>query len=185
PVELSAFTVSRKGNKIALNWTTSTETNNKGFSVQRSKDKAVWESLTFVKGNGTSTNINTYSFIDEHPYSVKSYYRLTQEDYDGSIKTYPYAETNTQLINSYSLEQNYPNPFNPSTTISYAIPVKQKVIMKVFDVLGNEVSVLVNGEQEAGTHLVSLNAKNLPSGIYIYKIQAGTFSQSRKMLLVK
>ena len=185
PVELASFTAARNGNRVCLNWSTSTETNNKGFRIQRSKDNKAWAALGFVYGSGSSTNVNSYSYTDEHPLTEKSFYRLVQEDYDGSIKIYPSIETVASTISSFSLEQNYPNPFNPSTVISYTIPEKNKVVLKVFDVIGNEITTLVNSEMEAGTHTVQLNAKNLPSGIYIYKIQAGNYSQSRKMMLLK
>jgi|GEM_PF-552032 len=86
---------------------------------------------------------------------------------------------------SYSLSQNFPNPFNPSTQIKFALPAEGHVTLKVFDILGKEVAVLVDDYKDAGYHQVAFNASNLPSGIYIYRIEANSFAQTRKMLLVK
>ena len=94
-------------------------------------------------------------------------------------------EANLEMIHSYHLYQNYPNPFNPSTRISYQLPASTFVIIKVFDVLGNEVERLVNERQNAGNHSVLFNGSNLPSGVYFYKIKAGTYHDAKKFLLLK
>ncbi|MCU7493025.1 MAG: T9SS type A sorting domain-containing protein [Ignavibacteria bacterium] len=85
----------------------------------------------------------------------------------------------------YSLSQNYPNPFNPSTTIKYSIPERKLVNIKVFDILGKEVAVLTNDFKDAGTYTLQFDGSSLPSGMYIYRIQAGTFTESRKLMLLK
>ena len=93
---------------------------------------------------------------------------------------------NTQNIPySFNLEQNYPNPFNPTTSISYTIPKSAQTTLKVYDVLGNEVATLVNGENTAGVHSVEFNAAKLSSGIYFYKLQSGNLLQTKKMMLLK
>ncbi len=89
------------------------------------------------------------------------------------------------IPSSFSLNQNYPNPFNPSTNINYDIPVRTKVVLSVYNQLGQKVADLVNGEQEAGKYTVNFNAKNLASGVYIYKITTESFTQSKKMILIK
>ena len=86
---------------------------------------------------------------------------------------------------NFGLGQNYPNPFNPSTTISYELPEPTSVQLSVFDMLGREVAVLVDGERSAGRHAVRFNAEGLTSGIYVYRIHAGTFTQTRKFTLMK
>jgi len=85
----------------------------------------------------------------------------------------------------FSLEQNYPNPFNPNTVISYQTPVSGNVILKVYDVLGNEVATLVNGQVEAGKHNIDFDASGLNSGVYFYKIEIGSFVDTKKMILLK
>ena len=88
-------------------------------------------------------------------------------------------------LNDFELSQNYPNPFNPETVISYQIAVKSKVTLEIFDILGREVARLVDIEQEAGKHSVKLNAENLPSGNYIYRLRVGSALQTKKMTLLK
>ena len=90
----------------------------------------------------------------------------------------------------FSLEQNYPNPFNPTTSIQYAIGSKQYVTLKVYDVLGNEIAILVNQEKPAGSYEVEFNihsdgGQNLVSGVYFYKLQAGQLIETKKMILLK
>ena len=94
--------------------------------------------------------------------------------------------------NNFRLEQNYPNPFNPSTIIRYSIPVETlratstaNVVLKVYDILGTEVSTLVNKEQSAGNYSIKFNANNLPTGVYFYQISAGQFIETKKMILIK
>lgn len=89
------------------------------------------------------------------------------------------------VIIEYNLLQNYPNPFNPTTAISYSIPVKSYVLLKIFDILGHEVTTLISKEQNAGEYKVQFNASGLSGGVYIYTLQAGRFRQSRKLLLLK
>ena len=86
---------------------------------------------------------------------------------------------------TYSLQQNYPNPFNPATTIRYGIPSQSFVTLKLYNALGQEVAVLVNGEQHAGYYSVNFNANVMASGLYFYRLQTGTFSQTKKMMLIK
>ena len=128
------------------------------------------------------------------------YYRVTSVDGDGKESvtsnevstTSGWAnkniddENNTDEIKyEYSLSDNYPNPFNPSTKITYTIKAKGFVTLRVFDILGREVTVLVNGSKDVGKHSVQFDASKLTSGIYIYKLQAGEFTSSKKMILTK
>jgi len=89
------------------------------------------------------------------------------------------------LPDNFILSQNYPNPFNPSTTINYQIPQQEFVTIKVYDVLGNEITILANEEKPAGTYEVIFNASEYPSGIYFYKLQVGELIQTKKMILLK
>jgi len=95
------------------------------------------------------------------------------------------ADNLTQIPSDFSLSQNYPNPFNPTTVISYQIPEKSFVNLKVYDILGNEVMTLVNGQKQAGSYQINFDASNLSSGVYIYQIIADNFVKSKKMLLLK
>jgi hypothetical protein len=90
-----------------------------------------------------------------------------------------------QQPTEFSLSQNYPNPFNPSTTIQYSIKERTSVELVLYDILGREVEVLVNEEQDAGQYKINLNAGGLASGVYFYKIQAGEYAEVKKMILLK
>ncbi|MCH8033587.1 MAG: T9SS type A sorting domain-containing protein [Bacteroidetes bacterium] len=91
----------------------------------------------------------------------------------------------SNFITDYVLEQNYPNPFNPSTTIKFGIPVKNNVVVKIYNSLGVEIATLVNEVREAGSYEIQFNANNLSSGIYYYKIESGNFVETKKMILLK
>ena len=105
------------------------------------------------------------------------------------IKTTPdlsSIEQSTDIISSdFSLQQNFPNPFNPSTKIEYSVPQASQVQIKVYDVLGNEVATLVNEEKPAGTYELTWNAASHPSGVYFYQLRAGSFVETKKMVLMK
>ena len=196
PVELVSFSASVNENNVLLSWTTSTETNNMGFEIERntplnplSRGEAegwsVWEKIGFIKGCGTCTELRAYSFADKNLSAGKYQYRLKQIDLDGTPEYYNIIDVEIILPLRFTLEQNYPNPFNPSTIINYSIKEAGVVKLKVFDVLGSEVAELVNESKDAGNHSVEFNASNLPSGVYIYTLQVNGYSASRKMLLIK
>jgi hypothetical protein len=90
-----------------------------------------------------------------------------------------------EMVKDFALANNYPNPFNPSTKIEYSLPTSEYVSLKVYDIIGREVATLVSTQQNAGTHKVEFNASNLTSGVYFYKIEAGSFASVKKMLLLK
>ena len=186
PVELISFYAVCSGNSISLNWTTASEINNEGFEVQRNIGGSdEWEVIGFVKGAGTSTEAVNYSIEDKNPLSGKSFYRLKQIDFNGTYKIYNAVEVSFVPVFTYSLRQNYPNPFNPATSIKFSIAKTEHVILKVYDILGNEVATLVNDIREPGDYSLSFNGNKLSSGIYIYKLTAGTFSAVKKMILTK
>ncbi|WP_290662004.1 M14 family zinc carboxypeptidase [Ignavibacterium sp.] len=187
PVELSSFTATSLDNSVELNWVTSSETNNSGFEIQRKVlgDNSEWMKIGFVNGTGTSTEINTYSFIDKDPVRGINLYRLKQIDFDGSYKIFTSVAVNFNPPAEFSLGQNYPNPFNPTTIISWQSPVGSHQPLKVYDILGNEVATLVDEYREAGRYKVEFDASNLASGVYIYKLTAGSFNSSKIMMVIK
>ncbi|MBK9097729.1 MAG: T9SS type A sorting domain-containing protein [bacterium] len=103
------------------------------------------------------------------------------DEFDGIVG----VENEETLPTEFALEQNYPNPFNPNTTFRYSIPKQSKVVIKLFDILGNEIATLLDEEKSVGTYELMWNAQNLSSGIYFYQLKAGEFTQTRKMLLLK
>lgn len=185
PVELTSFSaVSVKGG-VQLEWATATETNNKGFEVQRSADRKVYTTVGFINGKGTTTAQQEYKYVDVMTTSGKYFYRLRQVDFDGTSKFSKVVETAGITPVAFELSQNFPNPFNPTTNIKFAVANTQQVTLKVFNVLGKEVATLVNEKKEAGTYSVDFSAVNLASGTYIYRLQAGAFVQTKKMVVLK
>ena len=183
PVELVSFTATTNKNSVTLSWNTSTETNNSGFEIQRKLIE--WERVGFVEGNGTTTEENSYVFVDENLSAGKYKYRLKQIDYDGSFELSDIVEVEISTPIEFSLSQNYPNPFNPSTTIEYSIPEGGNVKLEVYNSLGEKVWVFVSELKEAGNHKINFNAGELSSGIYYYRILADGYSAIKKMVLLK
>jgi len=95
------------------------------------------------------------------------------------------VDENENIPAEFSLEQNYPNPFNPTTTIKFSLPENEFVTLKVFDVMGNEITVLVNEEKTAGSHSIKFNAVDIASGIYFYQLKAGKHSDTKKLVILK
>jgi len=190
PVEMTSFTASVNGNEVVLNWNTATELNNKGFTVERKTDKTSFEPLSFISGKGTSTEMSSYFFVDKELPFGTYYYRLVQEDFDGTKSYSKEIEAEVGLPVQYSLDQNYPNPFNPSTVIQYALPYAGSVKLKVYSSVGEEIVTLVNQVQEAGNYKIEWNGRNshnvkVPTGVYIYRIETDKFTSSKKMLMLK
>jgi hypothetical protein len=195
PVELLSFTATSTAQGVRLAWETASEHKSRGFTLLRKKEgESAWTEVASYQTDNALRSLNalngaSYSFTDKTPLEVgKSYdYQLRETGFDGQVAT---LETVTLTVRfnvarEYELAQNYPNPFNPTTTIRYQIPTAETVSLKVYDVLGKEVATLVSGRQEAGNYAVPFNASGLSSGMYFYQLQAGSFVETRKMMLVK
>lgn len=194
PVELVSFKAEVGSNGVTLNWETATETNNKGFDIERSIN-GNWSKIGFVEGKGTTTELNSYSYSDKPSTSGKVSYRLKQIDLDGSFTYSKVVDVDFGTMpKEFSLSQNYPNPFNPSTMIKFALPFDSKVKVTIYNINGEVVKVLVDGEYAAGEHQAqfSINsASGIASGVYLYSISAvsndghSNFVQTKKMVLIK
>jgi hypothetical protein len=186
PVELASFSANVNENDVTLLWLTVTELNNSGFDIERAVVNGKWEPIGFVAGNGTTTEIHTYTFNDNDLPTGIYNYRIKQIDYDG---TFEYFELEKAIEisppNEILLLQNYPNPFNPSTTIEFVVAEKSNITLEVFNSIGEKVSNLVNEEKEAGSYRIDFDATGFTSGIYYYKLQADNFVQTRKMILLR
>jgi hypothetical protein len=188
PVELSSFSASVVGNAVKLNWKTETEVNNYGFEIERyalSAERQAWNKIGFINGNGNSNSPKSYSFVDDNVTAGKYSYRLKQIDNEGQFEYSKSIEVDFGAPKKFELSQNYPNPFNPVTTIRFNLPEAANVKLTLFNILGQELKTLVNEFKESGVHTINFDASELNSGMYIYKIEAGTFVQTRKMTLVK
>lgn len=203
PVELISFSANVVDNKVFLNWSTACELNNMGFEIERkvlysknSISSNEFERIGFVEGKGTTTEKQTYSFIDNLDLSYNRnltlIYRLKQIDFDGKFKYFDLIEVEYGIkLSDFQLNQNYPNPFNSSTIISWQTPIGIHQTLKVFDILGNEVTTLIDQYKPAGSYEVEFmrsilwNASNLSSGIYFYQLKVGEFIQTKKMLYLR
>jgi hypothetical protein len=206
PVELISFRADLSENDVTLSWMTATEINNSGFQIERRQKSNVqsqnnWIQIGFMQGNGTTTEPMSYAFTDKNVEAGHYQYRLKQIDFNGSHTYSDIVEVEIQSPMNFSLEQNYPNPFNPSTKIKFTIPENviatplergkqsQLVVLKVYDVLGNEIATLVNEEKPAGSYEIEFNShsgegRNLVSGIYFYQIKSGSYTETKKMVLL-
>jgi photosystem II stability/assembly factor-like uncharacterized protein len=188
PVELVVFTGHRQNKKIILEWQTATELNNYGFEIQRLIVNSQWEKIGFVPGRGTTTKESHYIFSDQNDQYGEIKYRLKQIDYNGSYNYSKIIVVSTLHIPAdFKLFQNHPNPFNSSTLIIFQIPEDKFIKLKVYDILGNEVITLVNGQTQAGRYEIQFktNDLQLTSGVYFYNVSGGEYNETKKLLLLK
>ncbi|MEO6693700.1 MAG: T9SS type A sorting domain-containing protein [Ignavibacteria bacterium] len=186
PVELTSLISTVAGRNVSLNWTTSFEENNSGFEIHRSSEESDWSIIGFVHGYGNSTINHYYSFNDVNLTSGNYKYRLKQIDFNGNYN-FHYL-TNNVIIGipeKFFLSQNYPNPFNPFTIINYQITISDQVSIKIYDFSGKEVAQIINEIKGAGFYSIKFQPKDLPSGVYYYKIESGSFTDTKKMVLLK
>ncbi len=188
PVELVSFNAIVDKASILLSWTTSSETNNSHFQIERSSGQNVWETVGRVDGAGNSIVQTTYSFKDFFLPAGKYSYRLKQYDYNGNFEVFA---LNQEVViarpDEFDMSQNFPNPFNPATTIQYSIGNDCHVRISVFDISGKELAVLVNDFRTAGYYRTNLSADKLglSSGTYFYRIVTDRFTKTLKMNLLK
>jgi len=184
PVTLSNFRSEVKEGVAILKWTTLTELNNDKFIIQR-KNNETWINIGEVLGSGISNSEKHYSYNDKLSSNGKFTYRIMQVDYNGSLSFSNEIVIENTLPADFTMEQNYPNPFNPSTVIKYSLPRESFVKIQLYNLTGELIKSLVEQKKEAGTYTVEFDGKNYPSGIYIYRISAGAFCKTMKMMLVK
>lgn len=186
PVSLKSLTSNVAGRNINLKWVTSEEINNAGFDVERKQAQGEYVKVGFVKGSGTVTSAKSYEFTDRNLMSGKYSYRLKQIDNNGNFEYFNLTgDAVVGVPVKFDLSQNYPNPFNPATKINFDLPKDSKLSLKLYDMLGREVSTLVNEFRTAGYYTVDFNASSLSSGIYFYRLLAGEFSAVKKLVVIK
>lgn len=152
---------------------------------------AQYQIQTYVFGNGGSIVSNSdfqifsttgETFIGK---AEEKTYTIFSGFWQPVMLLTPVKDNKDIISDKYILMQNYPNPFNPSTTIRYSIPKESFVTIKVYDIIGREIATLVNERKAAGNHSVKFNASNFSSGAYIYRIQSGGFTDTKKLILLK
>lgn len=184
PVELITLSALFDGKDVLIQWTTATETNNKGWEIEVS-DGIKFVCIGYVAGAGSSINPREYSFRHASPKGNQNLYRLKQIDFDGSVQYSQVIETTHSTITSFQLHANYPNPFNPETIISFSVPEQSEVSLIVYNTLGEVVRVLVNRTMAAGTHSVVFHGTGLPSGVYFYEMVAKGYREVKKMVVIR
>ena len=186
PVDLYSFTAHHSGNRVILNWETISELNNNVFEVERSSVASAWVRIGTIPGAGNSNSNNNYSFTDSKlPGIGRYFYRLKQIDNSGQYKYSNTAEIIYSAPLAFSLSQNYPNPFNPNTTINYSLGNAGHILLNVYNSIGSKVATLVDENEGAGNYSIQFNGSNLASGIYLYRLESGNFSSSKKFILIK
>jgi hypothetical protein len=189
PIQFASFTASVvRGSDVEVQWRTVSETNNFGFEIHRKRgDVAAWTCIGFVEGHGTTLAPQSYSYLDRSVPFGKYRYRVRQIDLDGKTETFPEMEVNVGLEpGKFVLAQNYPNPFNPSTTIEFVVPQAGWVSLKVYNMLGQEIATLYDGNVEASkVHTAEFNAGGLASGLYSYQLRGGGAVLTRRMMVLR
>jgi hypothetical protein len=199
PVELVSFTATAEKENVILSWQTATETKNYGFEIERAIDNGAstpspkngsvaqhdWVRIGFVEGNGTTNAPKSYSFTDKTA-NGKISYRLKQIDRDGKFEYSQTVEVNVSSAPlKFNLAQNFPNPFNPSTTLAYTIATESFVTIKVYDIVGREVTTLVNERKKEGRYEDAFDGSHISSGVYICKMAAASYTSLIKMIITK
>ncbi len=186
PVTLSLFNALSVKNNVKLYWKTEAEINNSGFDLERRSEEGNWLKIAFVTGMGTTGQPSEYHYEDRKVLPGKYFYRLKQIDYNGN---YEYFDLALPVIISkpkeFALGQNYPNPSNPKSSIDFQLPERTKVNINVYNLLGQLVSTLVNEELDAGIYTAEFNGSDLSSGTYMYRFTAGSFTEVKKLILIK
>ncbi len=196
PVQLASFTGSALGSTVQLRWRTISEVNNYGFELEKSHAAPnAYQPVpnSFIPGRGTTTEPQSYAFDEMRVGPGVWYYRLKQIDLDGTIAYHDGVRVEVLLTSvpenglpaSFALHQNYPNPFNPLTTIKFDTPTGGRVILRVLDLLGREVSTIVDEMRPAGQHSVQFDANNFSSGVYLYRLEAGGHSETKRLVLLR
>ncbi|MBK6765281.1 MAG: T9SS type A sorting domain-containing protein [bacterium] len=185
PVEFGNFEAVAGNGEVTLNWSTRTEQDNDHFEITR--DGVI---MANVQSFGNSADGHAYSWFDRTVDNGVSYaYELTSVALDGTrellatASATPTAQAGVPTM--FALQAAYPNPFNPTTTISFSLPEASDVSLKVFDMNGREIATLASGIKQAGTHAANFDAAQLASGIYFARLNAGAFSASQKLVLMK
>ncbi|GAB4295802.1 MAG: hypothetical protein Kow0098_18440 [Ignavibacteriaceae bacterium] len=185
PVELTSFTAEVNKSDVTLTWTTGSELNNSGFSIERKYENSDFEEIRFIPGKGTTNEITRYVYTDKNLKPGIVQYRLKQVDMDGTINLSDIVEVEIGKPDKFELFQNYPNPFNPVTSIKFSIPEKSFVTLKIYNAIGKEIKVLLDEEKPAGNYEIKFNGSDLASGVYFYRLTAGDFSGTKKLILLK
>jgi len=185
PTYLNA--VQLEGAAIQLTWQDNSSSE-LGYYIERKLGSAgTYAVIDSVSSNVTAFTDSTGVPGNEYFFRVRAYNSDVASVYSNEVHlTLTGVKANgTGIPDKFGVSQNYPNPFNPTTVISYQLPVNSMVTLKVYSVIGKEIRTLVNGRESAGFHSAVFVASDLPSGVYFYRMQAGKFSETKKLMVIK
>jgi hypothetical protein len=194
---LALTVLPKNGRTAVIEWETASEQDNLGFVLYRSETEngifeelASYQTTATLRGQGTKLTETKYRYEDSrNTQPGKTYfYKLVSVDIDGTrheITLGGQGVWSVQLPFEYALDQNYPNPFNPVTTIQFSLEKPGKTVLEIYNVLGQKVATLVDGNLSAGAYRYQWNASGLASGMYFYRLRSDNFVATKKMLLVK
>jgi hypothetical protein len=184
-VNLTSFDAMAGNNSVDLSWATGAESQNDHFEIMRNN-----VSVAQIPTKGNDASGHEYTYTDNGVNNGTIYtYTLVAVDINGgrqdlrTVTATPAAGIGA--VTEFAISQNYPNPFNPTTSINFDLAANTYVSLKIYNMIGQEVASLAHGNMAQGRHTVSFDATNLPSGLYIYRMEAGSFSATKKMLLMK
>ncbi len=196
PVELASFAATAGDRVVTLSWETRSELNNLGFQIYRRVEDGEFVRIDseMIPGAGTSEDLHSYRYVDRGLRNGATYsYQIAAVDFGGNVRMHDLVVSATPIAvlpTTFALSQNYPNPFNPNTEIKYQLPEDSRVVLKIHNVMGQEVATLVNADLKAGYYTATWNARDsrgaeVSAGIYFCTMKAGEFSKTRKMVLIK
>ncbi|MGQ9560433.1 MAG: SdrD B-like domain-containing protein [Candidatus Oleimicrobiaceae bacterium] len=194
-IELTSFQATGKVGKVLLSWQTESETENLGFHLFRAEsERGPYARITrqLIPGAGTTSEKHAYTYEDtDVQEGITYYYRLADVDFRGAMRFHgPVSATVRSAPRSYALEQNYPNPFNPTTTIAFSLEAEGYTLLRVYNMLGQQVRTLIDAHLSAGRHIVTWdgtddNGNCVPTGLYVYTLTVNGYRASRKMAFTK
>ena len=198
PVEFAGFQATAGNGRVDLRWTTRSESDLSMFKLTRSEDPdniMGWQVVATRPAHNSASGA-TYTVSDEGVTNGRTYYYklhvIDQSQHssvynvDGnSVVQSATPQASAEMPLEFTLGQNFPNPFNSQTSFTFAIPTAERVTLKVYDIMGREVATILDGNMQANSYTINWSADNLATGVYMYTLQAGTYSQTKKLLYLK
>lgn len=180
------------GNQVKISWGVNSEISINRYGIERSNDGVLYTEVGTVSAKGNSDTTVRYSYYDNIGNLTSAKYRIRQITNDGGQETTPVINFNLTNINgeyfspySFELQQNFPNPFNPVTTIQFQIASTAHTQLKVYDILGREISTILDQDLEVGSHKFNWDSSKVASGVYFYRLSSGKFVDTKKMIVAK